>query len=128
MDRVNKVNQVVGIFKSRIEGPSKSTKTRQTNQAKTRSDLTIETSKSIDTLKEKLRRRLKTVDKTKPGYQDKLQRIYIESTLTHELGGDISNDIAFAAMVTDIRQQILHHPSLKNKLNLSIASLLAESD
>ena len=64
-------------------------------------------------LKEKLRRRLKAVDKTKPGYQDKLQRIYIESTLTHELGDDINNDIAFATMVTDIRAADPPSPQLK---------------
>jgi len=126
MDKVNKINNVSAALRSNISSHKKSAENKvTTNKSGPQEALTNVETKSTKALKAVLTKRLRAVDEKSISYAEQLEQVYIGSTLSHEFGENIVNDIAFSEMIEDIREQIDSKQELKAKLESAIKTLLS---
>jgi len=127
MEKVNKINHVVGALRSTVESHKNSAENKVAqNKTGSQNPLNPIGTNSTETLKAVLKKRLRAVDDKSKDYDEQVAQVYIAATLSHEFGDNIINDIAFSEMVDDIREQIDSKPEIKDKLHSTIKSLLAD--
>ncbi|MEO6938248.1 MAG: hypothetical protein ABI171_23170 [Collimonas sp.] len=69
--------------------------------------------------------RVLVIDPDDPQRERKAFRIFLESVLLAELGGDLINDPAFYQMVEDVQQQMESDPGLASTISQAARLLLA---
>jgi len=71
--------------------------------------------------------RLKAIDPEDPAREQMAVRIYLESVILSELGGNLVNDPAFSLLVDDVHKQMSADPELASALSEAAGLLLGRA-
>lgn len=123
MDKINSLNNIVELFRSKTTNRTTGTK-KKTNSSKTRkSDITKKL--STEELEHSIKHKIMQLDHSAEDFRSKANILLIENILTWEFGNSIQNDPEFIALREKINNTIKDNTTLNGDLDRLINKLLS---
>ena len=124
MDKINRLNNIVEIF--RTKDTSKKTKTKKTQLPKNTTKKLAGRKLSTEELENSIKLKINQLDSSAKDFESKANAIVIENILSWEFGNDIQDDPDFIPLREKINNAINESRSLTNDLNKLINMILTK--
>lgn len=124
MDKINSLNNIVEIFRSKLQNKATSNKKTTTNTP-SHNPATLK-KLSRDELENSIKLKIKQLDTSDNDFKNKANIILIENILSWEFGYNIQQDPDFSALREKIKNTIHDNSSLNNDLNKLIDKLMSQ--
>ncbi|MFW2374746.1 MAG: hypothetical protein ACN4GM_16590 [Gammaproteobacteria bacterium] len=125
MDKINSLNNIVEIFRSKASSKKTKTKKKELLQKSTKNKLTVK-KLSPEELENSIKLKINQLDSSAKNFKSKANNIFIENILSWEFGTDLQDDPEFIALREKINIAIDENQSLNNDLNKLIDKMLAK--
>lgn len=120
MDPVSKLSKVIAVLRSQVSAqPAKAAGGSQVE--KSRPGRAKASGKAtLSELRARIGKRVQAIDPDDPRRNQKAVRIFLESVLLNELGGELINDPKFYDLVTEVQAAMEADASVKDDLELLV--------
>ncbi len=122
MDKINGLNQIVQILRSRISKSKE--KTRAGKSTAKNEQRTSQSSKlSVEELESQIVSKLKQLDKNRPDYKDNAVDVFLDEVLCWEFGSQISSDSEFNKLKEKINNTFKENRALDTGFSKVLAKI-----
>lgn len=123
MDRITNINNIVEILRNKINSGKNQIKNSTSLKSGHKNTHESVIDNDFTDLESVIINRINKLNADNESYQNKAKRIFIESVLIKEFGGQIADDQDFTDIVTDIMGQIKNNNVINEKLQKLLEQL-----